>query len=703
MTSHFMLNIAVPDTVPHDRTALLAMLEARSVAIVGASDRPGSFGARMVAEVGRSASGPVVYPVNPRHREVSGLACFPSLADLPEPADLVLLGVPDAALDEQLSLAASVECRSAVIFGNAADPPLRQRLAATARSAGLELCGAGCMGFANVSYGLRAMGYLEPDPLPAGPVALVTHSGSMFSALLRCRRAFGFTIAVSSGQELVTTAASYLSYALEQPETRVIALALEAIRDADALRAQLALAAERDLPVVLLTVGQSARGQVMVTAHSGALAGSDGAWEALTRAYGLHRVGDIAELADTLELFSLVTRRRTRRNARGGIATVHDSGFERAHLADLAERAGVPLAQIGDQTKTRLAGLLDPGLEPVNPLDVWGTGKDTRQLFGGALAALAADDAVDAVALAVDLVPELDHDDSYRQAVLDAALLTTKPLVVISNLPSAIDEAAARRLRCHGIPVLEGTRSGLLALRHLLDPPADPLPRLAGHPRRRRALGLVRQCGDSATAVFALLREYGISCARAEPVTSAGAALAAAERIGYPVVLKTDEPGVAHKSDVHGVILNLADGSQVTAAYDDLAARLGPAALVCETTPPGVELALGIVRDPALGPLIVAGTGGILVELIADRAVALPPLSAEQAADMLGGLKISKLLAGVRGSPPADLFAVASAISGLSELAIDLADHIQALDINPLICGPNAAIAADALVVTRSG
>jgi len=501
MTSPFMLNTAVPATVPHDRTALLAMLEARSVAIVGASDRPGSFGARMVAEVGRSASRPVVYPVNPRYHEVGGLACFPSLADLPGPADLVLLGVPDAALDEQLSRTASAGCRSAVIFGNVADPALRQRLTVTARSAGLELCGAGCMGFANVSYGLRAMGYLEPDPLPAGPVALVSHSGSLFSALLRCRRAFGFTVAVSSGQELVTTAPSYLSYALEQPETRVIALALEAIRDPDALRVQLALAAQRDLPVVLLTVGQSLSGRVMVAAHSGALAGSDAAWEALTRAYGLHRVGDVAELADTLELFSLITRSGTRRGRGAGIATVHDSGFERAHLADHAERAGVRFAQIGDQTRARLAGLLDPGLEPVNPLDVWGTGRDTRQLFGGALAALAADEAVDAVVLAVDLVPELDGDDSYRQAVLDAALLTTKPLVVISNLSSAIDQDAAARLRCHGIPVLEGTRSGLLALRHLLDPPAEPLPRLPGHPaRRRRAIAVSGNTVDTPPA-----------------------------------------------------------------------------------------------------------------------------------------------------------------------------------------------------------
>src|SRR5262249_25910038 len=268
------------------------MLEARSVALVGASRRPDTFGSRMLAEVVKSTARPAVYPVNPRYQDIDGIRCYPSLADLPGPADLVLLGVPDAALEEQLALAARLGSPSAVIFGNAYEdsrtPPssegagprdLRQRLASIALSAGMELCGAGCMGFANVGHGLRAMGYVEPDPLPAGPVALVTHSGSVFSTLLRTRRGFGFTVAVSSGQELVTTAADYAGYALQLPETKVLALVLEAIRDGAGLRAVLAGARAADVPVVLLSVGASEAGRALVAAHSGALAAADGAWE----------------------------------------------------------------------------------------------------------------------------------------------------------------------------------------------------------------------------------------------------------------------------------------------------------------------------------------------------------------------------------------------------------------------------------------
>ena len=169
----------------------------------------------------------------------------------------------------------------------------------------MAVCGAGCMGFVNVTYGLRAVGYVEPDPLPRGPVALITHSGSVFSALLRTRRGLGFTIAVSSGQELVTTAAQYAEYALGLPETRVLALVLEAIREPDRLRAVLAAARQRGIPVVMLTAGRSAGGRALVSAHSGALAAADGGWEALAAAYGVHRVGDLAEMADTLELFAL--------------------------------------------------------------------------------------------------------------------------------------------------------------------------------------------------------------------------------------------------------------------------------------------------------------------------------------------------------------------------------------------------------------
>jgi acyl-CoA synthetase (NDP forming) len=688
-------------------SAVTAMLEARSVALVGASARPGSLGARMIGEVTRSPSRPRTYLVNPRYADIGGVPCLRSLAEVPEPVDLALLAVPDSALEAQLVAAAENQARSAVIFGSAYDPHgtphgsagLRDRLAAVARDAGMAVCGAGCMGFVNVARGLRAIGYVEPEPLPAGPVALVTHSGSVFSALLRARRGFGFTLAVSSGQELVTTAADYARYALTLPGTKVLALVLEAIRDAAGLRTVLAGALAADVPVVLLSVGASEAGQALVAAHSGALAADGGAWEALAAAYGVHRVGDLAELSDTLELFA-----SGRRAAPGtGIATVHDSGLERAHTADLAAEAGVPFAPLAPATTARLAGLLDEGLAPGNPLDVWGTGRDTEELFTGCLDALAADPAVGAVALAVDLVPELDGDESYPRAMLTVAANTTKPVAVLTGLPAAVDQAAAARLRAAGVPVLEGTRTGLLALRHLIDaahfratppqpPPAPPPPRT---PRRDRLPA-------GGPELFALLSEYGIPVARTEAAASREAALAAADAIGYPVVLKTGEPGIAHKSDVGGVRLGLARPAELGAAYDDLAARLGPHVLVSQTAPPGAELALGLVRDPALGPLLIISAGGVHIEIFNERVVLLAPVTRPVALAAVRRLRLAPVLTGARGQPPADLDAIAGAIEALSRLACDLGHTIDALDLNPLICGPRGVLAVDALLISAA-
>jgi acetate---CoA ligase (ADP-forming) len=698
------------------RPALLAMLEARSVALVGASERPGSLGARMVAEVGRSPARPRVYLVNPRYQRLAGQPCHASLADLPEPVDLVLLGVPDAALAGLLDLAAHRGDRSAVIFGGAyetspATSGLRARLAATAQAAGMALCGAGCMGFVNVLYGLRAVGYIEPDPLPAGPIALITHSGSVFSALLRTRRGLGFTLAVSSGQELVTPAAAYARYALSLPQTKVLGLVLEAIRDPGQLQDVLTAAAVADKPVVLLTAGTSAAGQAMVTAHSGALAGQDGGWEALARAHGVHRVADLAEMTDTLELFA-IGRRAARPAGPGatGIATVHDSGLERAHIADLAEQAGVPFAAISGTTRRRLARVLVPGLDAANPLDMWSGAREAEEQVTESLAILADDPAVAAVALAVDLLTEPDGDRSYQQAMMAAARRTSKPLAVLASIAAAIDQDAAAELRQAGIPVLEGARTGLLALRHLIDHAGQqagrglpgPL-RPADAARRDRWLRELVAGELAGATLFGLLRDYGIPVTRAQQASTADQALAAAAAIGYPVVLKTGEPGIAHKSDAGGVVLGIDGPDRLAAAYTGLAGRLGPRVLVCETAAPGTELALGITSDPSLGPLVVAGAGGLLTEFFADRVVALPPVDVALALRLIGRLRVARLLAGARGQPAADLAAVAAAIASVSAIATDLGGQLAALDINPLICRPSGVIAVDALAVRAGG
>ncbi len=664
-------------------------MSARSVAVIGASERPDSFGWRISTEVLRSPGLERVHLVNPSRTTVLGQRCVPSLSDVPEPVDLVLLGVPDAALVPTLSLAAARGDAGAVIYGSAYG--LRDEVVAAAGE--MAVVGGGCMGFVDTTTGVRAIGYLERDPLPTGSIALVTHSGSVFSALLRTHRRLEFAVAVSSGQELVTTTADHLAYALSLPQTRVVGLVLETMRDAPRLAECLAEAARRNIPVCALTVGSSVRGQALVDAHSGAIAGSDAGWEALFTAYGVHRCLDLADLTDSLELFSI--GRRAVPSSGRGIATAHDSGAERVLVADVAERLAVPFATLAPASVERLASLLDPGLEPTNPLDVWGSGADTEQLFGAALEALADDPDVGAVALAVDLVEEYDGDEAFPRALETLLSRTPKPVVVLANVASAVDQVAARRLRDLGIPVLEGTTSGLRALGHLLASPPRARPEVVVDQARR-----ARWIAGDLRNWPALLEDYGIAVARSSIVSSREDAVRAAETIGLPVALKTAEEDVHHKTEVGGVHLGLGSPDAVGTAYDDLAGRLG-ARVVVQRQLAGVEVALGVVRDPLLGPLVVVSPGGTLVELMGERAVALPPIDRDTALDLLRGLRLWRVLEGYRGAPPADIDALAAAAVALGQLAVELGDRLEGLDLNPVLVAPAGAVVVDALVLPR--
>ncbi len=681
------------------------MLNPRAVAVVGASPREGSPGRQMVHQLRLGGWDGEVYPVNPRYDDVLGLRCYPSLMEVPSAPELVLLGVPNAALEEQLGAAARARARGAVIFASAHQdappaegPSLAERLRAIAREAGMVVCGPNCMGFVDVERGLRALAFEEREDLAPGPVTWLSHSGSAFSALLHNDRGIRFNLAVSTGLELTTTMADYLAVALERPSTGVVAVFLETVRDPGAFREALAAAADRDVPVVALKVGREEATRDLVEAHSGALAGEDAAYEALFDAHGVVRVETLDELADTVELFAA-----GRRAGPGGLAAIHDSGGERAHLVDVAARVGVRLADISERTRDRLAARLDPGLPAVNPLDAWGTGRDYEAVFDDCMRVLLDDPAAAALAFAVDLSGE-DLEPGYMEVARQVYPSTEKPMAVLTNLTSAVAPGAAAALRAVGIPVLEGTATGLLAFRHLFEhrdasarePVAPPAPVPPEVRERWRARLADREPFTEAEAL-AMVAAYGVPTVEATAAASEHEAVAAAEALGWPVALKTAE--ATHKSDVDGVRLALAGPDALRHAYRDLAGRLGPRVSVAEMAQPGVELALGVVRDPQFGPLVMVAAGGVLIEVLRDRRLALPPIDESRARALIDRLSIRPLLDGARGRPAADLDAVARALVRLSFLGVDLGDRIEAIDVNPLIAGPNGCVAVDALVV----
>jgi len=696
------------------RTALERMLEARSVAVVGASVKPLSLGNQMVVELQRGGYEGSIYPVNPGYEEVLGLRCYPSIGELPEPVDLAILGVSNARIEQALRDAVAAGARSAVTFSSLFEeepptdvPALPERLGAIARAAGIAMCGGNGMGFLNLDTGLRATGFATPDDMRAGPVTFISHSGSAFAAVAFNDRGIGFNLIVSSGQEIVSTMADYMEYALGLESTRVLALLLETVRDPHGFRTQLQRAAEAGIPVVALTVGRTEGSKPMVTAHSGALAGEHGAYEAVFDAYGVHEVLTLDEMADAMELFS--SPRRVRGPARG-IASVHDSGGERALFVDMANDLGVPFAAITEQTRAAIDDTLDPGLEATNPLDAWGTGIDADRIFRESFLVMHEDPDTAALAFVVDLTRQGEpYDEGYLQVAKDVFEATTKPFCIVSNLASAVALEEAAYLRDAGIPVLEGTRSGLVALRALIAqrdsadrPPLEaPTPVAEGvRDRWRQRLGEGTEVDE--LEGLQLLADYGIPVIPSREAGSVAVAVGAANELGWPVAIKTAAPGVQHKSDVGGVALGLADADALRTAYEDIAARLGPRVVVAPMAPSGVEVALGVVRDLTFGPLVLVAAGGVLVELMKDRQLALPPLDEHRARSLIDRLRSRPLLDGVRGAPAADVASLAFAISRLSVLASDLGDLIAALDVNPMIVAPGGCVAVDALVIPAS-
>ena len=378
-------------------------------------------------------------------------------------------------------------------------------------------------------------------------------------------------------------------------------------------------------------------------------------------------------------------------------------------MIDAAEEAGLPLARISPHTEARLAAVLEEGLPPVNPLDAWGTGNDTDPIFRECMGALLDDPDTGALAFCVDLTTELVPEAGYTSVAREVFAGARKAMAVLSNMASAVDRRDAGFLRASGVPVLEGTASGLAAFGHLfadrdfrMRPPPSPRPSVDPETRRRWQRRLrARESLDEFQAL-SLLADYGLPVVHAEEAAGLEEAMAAADRVGWPVALKSAARGLKHKTEVRGVRLGVAGPEEFRAAYAELCGELGPLVMVEAMAAPGVELALGVVRDLQFGPMVMVAAGGVLVEVLGDRRFAMPPLDLPRARALLDRLAVRPLLDGVRGAPAADLDAVADAIARLSMLAEDLGEELDALDVNPLVAGPEGCVAVDALVVTRS-
>ncbi len=692
-------------------SALTALLHAQSVAVVGASNKPGSFGGQVLRNlVDFGYPGPL-YGVHPRYTTLFDRPCHPSLSALPERPDCVALAVSNQRLLPILEEAATLGIPAAIVFGDPhlgsdRKPKLEKYIAELAKTYGMAICGPNAMGFFSLRHKLVISGYPVRPDMPAGNIALITHSGTVFDAMTQNNRDVHFNYVISSGNEAVTTVADYLRFVLTDPTTRVIACYLETVRDPDGFIAALKLAAERQIPIVALKVGLSERGQAMTQAHTGALAGGKETYAALFRRYGVSQVRSLDEMMDTVELFSRVQRVPGRQ-----VAALMESGGERSLLADLAEEVELSFATLSPKTKKRLSTILEPGVTPDNPLDAFGTGYDVVSVYRESLLALHDEANTGLLLLAMDLVPDSSLSPDYVEAVLGVLDQLSKPFIGLVNLTAGAGEAYVAQLRQKGAPVLMGTETGLRAIRHLIEfndfagqPPATP--KFLGRPAPD-VVATLRDQLQQATgpldehASKAMLATYGLPVTREQVVTSAAQAIEAAQSLGFPVVLKTAAPEVLHKSDVGGIHLNLTNVDAVRYAYNALAREFGPAALLQEMVPGGTEMILGMTADPQFGPILLVGLGGVFVEIYRDVQTALPPLSRLEAEHLPTRLRGRALLEGARGRPAVDQAALTEALLRFSTFVTDLGDLLAEVDINPLSLLPSGAVVVDALIVPR--
>lgn len=683
-----------------------ALLAPASIALVGASARPNSSGQALVTMCRVDGYQGRVYPVNPRYETIDGLTCFPSLSDLPEVPEHAVLSVPNAGLEAVFEEALELGIRAFTIFASGymegdRDPPLGKRLARRAKAVGAAICGLNCMGFYNPIAGLRVASFLSPPGLRKGGVVWLAQSGSAFSGFSHNERRLGYALCVSLGAETATTVADYMDWALSRDETRVIGLFLETVRDPAAFTRALERAAERDIPVAALKVGRTARSAAMARTHTGAIAGNDAAYRALFRRYGVMQVDSYDEMLAVLALGDA-----GRRPGRGGLATMHDSGGEREMLVDIAERLAVPLAEIGADTKAKLKAQLDPGLAAENPLDAFGTDRLMAERYQACMTALLEDPGVAMAAFFSNFREHYWYSAEVLKAMLAAAADSMKPVFLASNTTLTVDTALMLEAASRSVPVVKGTEEALKAValmfarRDWRETKPSPPPAIAAGLARTWCERIELSGSLSEQEGLALLADYGIATPAMLRLDHRDDIATAARALRPPYVLKT-AAGHAHKSDVGGVRIGLADAEALEAAYTEMASRLGPAALVMEMVPAGVEIGLGAVIDPSFGPVIMVAAGGILIELLADRAVALAPFGADEADRLLSELRVDRLLRGVRGKPPVDRAALCEMIARFSVLAHDLRDVVVEIDVNPVIASPTGSWAVDCLVIPR--
>jgi acyl-CoA synthetase (NDP forming) len=741
---------------------LRALFAPRSIAVVGASLRSGiaTTVRDNIAMVGGSAP---CYFVNPKYDSIDGTRCYPDLASLPEVPDTVVLAVNPLRAAQFTREAAEAGVPSVVIPGGGvveggeAAARMQAEVAEIALATGTAILGPNCMGMVDLTTrSATYIGDLSPW-LRRGGVAGIAQSGSVSDAFIHAGTRIGWSRVISCGSEVVLDLCDYLALSLDDDETRAVVLFVEGFKRPERFLALADRALELGKPILAVKVGRSEQAQVAAIAHSGSLAGEDRVTDAALRAAGVIRCDDLDEL---LEGAALVTgaHRLGRSVGRGRTGVVTVSTGEASLIADLAPRTGIDLPPVPAAARALIHASL-PTLGYIgNPMDPWGA-DDTAAAYGTCLGAFADSGAYDVLAAVHDFPfrsqageVELATELAELLAAATAGRPEVLPVFVSLTSGDATPEIQTVLDAHGGIPIVRGTVEAFAAIARLAwwercraarlatGPARAEWPALAadrtryGHDaggatgsRAEPAAGVRADRADpsgradsadpadlaagrvvSELESLALLRAAGVLVTPAIAAPDARTAVAAAGSVGWPVVVKLDAPDVAHKSDIGGVVVGLRDAGAVRRAFGEVVAagrRAGAeprGVLVQPMAAPGVEVIVGAKRDGHFGPVVMVGLGGVLTEVLADVAIRLAPVSLAEALVMLDELRGAAVLTGTRGGPAVDRAALASFIVSVGAAVIAHPDWVE-VDCNPVIAGPDGAVAVDALIVMVGG
>ena len=690
------------------------MLNPRSIAVVGATPRM-QYGGRFLAAAMGASDRVNVYPVNPRYEEIQGLKAYASVADLPEAPDVVGIVVPYHAVLDTLRESHAKGARSAIVIsagfaerGEDDRRELQVELGRFAQESGMRVSGPNCLGLANIKDDIWSSASSRGASGLTGPIGLVCQSGaSAFGPFLTraVDEGIGFTYIVSTGNEADLDFCDFARYLLDDDDTRVIAGFIEGFKDGRKFIELARLAAEKGKPIVLIKIGRSELGSRAAGSHTAALTGVDARYDAAFDQYGVIRVQDYDDLLQVSNLMA-----RSQRPPHRGVAVVSHSGGISSLTADMCGQAGLDLPPLSPGARDGINGILKGFGWAANPSDV--TGFANSDDFPAIMSYMADDPNVGTLVVAsagadpqaTQVIAQRDGSDK------PVAFLWTGTRGAESGLPM---------LRAAGIPVFyvpDKLAAGIRYLNDYHDWRERRLDRGFGAtqpltPEQEAAAAGLAGAGGARSEFDSkrLVAAFGVPITREERAGDAAAAVAAANRIGYPVALKVDSADILHKTEAGAIRLGLADAAAVRTAFAEVidnARRYDASAsvdevIVQEMVSGGVETIVGVSYDGQLGPVLLFGSGGVLVEVYNDVALRLCPITRGDALEMIDEVKGARLLRGFRGSPPADVDALADVLVSISQMAVNLEGRLAELDINPLLVLPagSGVVAADALVV----